>query len=149
MTSDDGADKGKELLEACGGTTEGVIKYAEQARPLYEVVAKKMELPPDQFDEEVGAIVKGEAKDNPIFKLLFPAVTKMRRSTARYQARQALRKAAFAILIDGPDAAKAQRDPFGDGPLEYVPFDGGFELRSKFKANDKPVSLTVGRRKEK
>ena len=63
--------------------------------------------------------------------------------------RQALCKAAFAILIDGPDAAKAQRDPFGDGPFEYEAFDGGFVLRSKFKVQDKPVSLTVGRRKEK
>ena len=63
--------------------------------------------------------------------------------------RRSLRKAAFAILIDGADAVKTQRDPFGDGPLEYLPFDGGFELRSKFKVQDKQVSLTVGRRKEK
>ena len=142
-------EAGKTLLEACGGTAEGVLKYAEQARPLYEVVAKKMDLPPDQFDEEVGAMVKGQAKDNPVFKLLFPAVSNVRRAEARLQARQALRKAALAILIDGPDAAKAQRDPFGDGPFEYTPFDGGFELKSKFKAQDKQVSLTVGRRKEK
>jgi hypothetical protein len=142
-------DAGKTLLEACGGTAEGVLKYAEKSRPLYELVAKKMELPPDQFDEEVGAVVKGEAKDNPIFKLLFPAVSRVRRAEARLQARQALRKAALAILIDGPDAAKTQRDPFGDGPFEYAPFDGGFELKSKFKVEDKPVSLTVGRRREK
>ena len=47
-------------------------------------------------DEEVGALVKGEAKDNPIFKLLFPAVTKVRRAEARLQARLALRKAAWS-----------------------------------------------------
>lgn len=149
MTAGDGPTKGKELLEACGGTAEGVIKYAEQTRPLYEIAAKKMDLPPDQFDEEMAAMAKGEAKDNPIFKLLFPAITHVRRAEAHYQVRQALRKAALAILIDGPDAAKAKPDPFGDGPFEYVPFDGGFELRSKFKAQDKPVSLTVGRRKDK
>ena len=95
-----------------------------------------------------GRLVKAEAKDNPIFKLFFPAVSKVRRAEARLQARQALRKAALAILIDGADAAKTQRDPFGDGPFEYIPFDGGFELRSKFKAQDKQASLTVGRRKE-
>jgi hypothetical protein len=142
-------DAGKALLDACGGTAEGVLKYAEQARPLYEVVAKKMELPPDQFDEEVGAMVKGQAKDNPVFKLFFPAVSNVRRAEARLQARLALRKAALAILIDGPDAVKTQRDPFGDGPFDFEPFDGGFVLRSKFKAQDKQVSLTVGRRKEK
>jgi hypothetical protein len=142
-------EAGKALLEACGGTAEGILKFAQQARPLYEIVAKKMDLPPEQFDKEVGALVKGEAKDNPIFKLLFPAVSRVRAQEARLQTRQALRKAALAILIDGADAAKAQRDPFGDGPFEYQPFDGGFELRSKFQYVDKQVSLTVGRRKEK
>ena len=73
----------------------------------------------------------------------------VRQAEDRLFVRRALRKAALAILIDGPDAAKIQRDPFGDGPFEYIPFNGGFELRSKFKAQDKPVSLTVGRRKEK
>ncbi len=146
----DTREQGKDLLQACGCTAEGVLKDAEQARPFYEVVANKMALPPDQFDEEVGAMAKKEAKDNPIFKLLFPAVSKVRRAEARYQTRVALRKAALAILIDGPDAVKRPcRDPFGDGPFEYEPFDGGFELRSKFEAADKPVSLTVGRREDK
>lgn len=148
-SADEARKEAAKLLEDCGGTAEGVVKYGEQSRPLYETVAQKMSLPPDKFDEEVGGLVKGEAKDNPIFKLLFPAVSHVRRAAARYEATQALRKGALAILIDGPDAAKAQRDPFGDGPLEYEPFDGGFELRSKFKVQDKPASLTVGRRKEK
>ena len=55
-----------------------------------------------------------------------------------------------AILAISEDTLEGfQRDPFGDGPFEYEPFDGGFELRSKFKAQDKQVALTVGRRKEK
>jgi hypothetical protein len=32
------------------------------------------------------------------------------------------------------------------GPFEYSAFDGGFELRSKWKLDDKPPTLTVGRR---
>ncbi|HVS37985.1 MAG TPA: hypothetical protein VMS17_20665 [Gemmataceae bacterium] len=145
----DGPDKGKELLDACGGTAEGVLKYAEETRPLYAAVVKKKDLPPDKFEAETEAMLQKEAKSNPIFKLFFPSVSKVHRADARYQARQALRKAAFAILIDGPDAVKAQRDPYGDGPFEYVPFDGGFELRSQLKQQDKPISLTVGRRKDK
>ncbi len=136
------------FLEANGGK-EGILKLAEQARPFYETAAHLMDLPPDEFDKQWEPKEKEEAKNNPVFKLLFPAVTKVRRAEARYQVRQALRKAAFAILIDGPAAAKDQRDPFGDGPFEYETFEGGFVLRSKFKAQDKPVSLTVGRRKEK
>ena len=141
-------DDGRKMVEAWGGK-EGILKYAEQARPLYEEAAAKMGLPPEEFDKAWGAKEKEMAAANPVFKLLFPAAGNVRRAEARYQARQALRKAALAILSDGPDAAKAQRDPFGDGPFEYEPFEGGFVLRSKLKAQDKPVSLTVGRRPEK
>ena len=149
VTGNGSRDEAKKFLDACGGDAEGVLKYAEQSRPLYQLAAEKMALTPDEFDKVWGPKELEVAKDNPVFKLLFPAVAHVRRAEARYQVRQALRKAALAILIDGPDAAKAQRDPCGDGPFEYVPFDGGFELRSKFKAQDKQVSLTVGRRKDK
>jgi hypothetical protein len=140
--------KAKAFLEECGGTAEGVVKYAEQTRPLYAAAAQALALPSDQFEKAWDALNKKSA-DNPVSKLLFPAVNHVRQAEDRLRTRRALRKAALAILIDGPDAAKTQRDPFGDGPFEYIPFDGGFELRSKFKAQDKPVSLTVGRRKEK
>jgi hypothetical protein len=140
--------KAKAFLEECGGTAEGVVKYAEQSRSLYAAAAQALTLPPGQFEKAWVALDKKSA-DNPVSKLLFPAVNHVRQSEDRLRTRRALRKAALAILVDGPDAAKPQRDPFGDGPFEYMPFDGGFELRSKFKAQDKQVSLTVGRRKEK
>ena len=130
--------KAKAFLEECGGTAEGVVKYAEQSRSL----------PPGQFEKAWEALDK-KAAGNPVSHLLFPAVNHVRQAEDRLLTRRALRKAALAILIDGPDTAKSQRDPFGDGPFEYIPFEGGFELRSKFKAQDKQVSLTVGRRKEK
>jgi hypothetical protein len=140
--------KAKAFLEACGGTAEGVVKYAEETRPLYLAAAQALALPPGQFEKAWDALNKKSA-DNPVSKLLFPAVNHVRQAEDRFRARRAMRKAALAILIDGPDAAKTQRDPFGDGPFDYMPFDGGFELRSKLKAQDKQVSLTVGRRKEK
>jgi hypothetical protein len=140
--------KAKAFLEECGGTAEGVVKYAEQSRSLYAAAAQALALPPGQFEKAWDALDK-KAAGNPVSHLLFPAVNHVRQAEDRLLTRRALRKAALAILIDGPDAAKTQRDPFGDGPFEYIPFDGGFELRSKFKAQDKQVSLTVGRRKEK
>ncbi len=140
--------KAKAFLEECGGTAEGVVKYAEETRPLYLAAAQALALPPGEFEKAWDALNKKSA-DNPVSKLLFPAVNHVRQAEDRFNARRAMRKAALAILIDGPDAAKNQRDPFGDGPFEYIPFEGGFELRSKFKAQDKQASLTVGRRKAK
>ncbi len=140
--------RAKAFLEECGGTAEGVVKYAEQTRPLYAEAAKALALPPGEFEKAWDAL-NAKSAENPVSKLLFPAVNNVRKAEDRLLARRALRKAALAILIDGPDAAKSTRDPFGDGPFEYEPFDGGFVLRSKFKVQDKPVSLTVGRRKDK
>ena len=138
----------KAFLEECGGTAEGVVKYAEQTRPLYAEAAKALALPPGQFEKAWDALNKKSA-ENPVSKVLFPAVNNVRKAEDRLLARRAMRKAALSILIDGPRAIMLTRDPFGDGPFEYEAFDGGFELRSKLRAQDKPVSLTVGRRKDK
>jgi len=40
---------------------------------------------------------------------------------------------------------KKHPDPIAGEPFEYAGFDGGFELRSKWKPGDKPMTLTVGR----
>src|SRR5262249_47783229 len=39
------AERGRIFLEACGGTAEGVIKFAEQIRPVYPMLAKSLDLP--------------------------------------------------------------------------------------------------------
>src|SRR5262249_33669257 len=133
------------FLRECGGTAEGIVKYAEEARPYYDRLAKKMELPPEQFEKEVEREAKEQA-GNPVFKLFFPALIQCRHAQAPALPRAALLSAALAVRRDGPDALKKHPDPVGGRPFEYVPFEGGFELRSKFKVEDKPLSLTVGRR---
>jgi hypothetical protein len=58
-----------------------------------------------------------------------------------------LLSAAIAVRQEGPNALQKHADPVAGGVVDYVPFNGGFELRSKFKdGDDKPVSLTIGRR---
>jgi hypothetical protein len=132
------------FLRECGGTKEGVLKYAEEARPAYDLLAKKLELPPEQFEKEYEREAKKRA-GNPVFKVFFPALVKCRQSQARADVRRALLSAALAVRLDGPGALRKHPDPVGGGPFEYSPFEGGFELRSKFKVEDKPLSLTVGR----
>jgi hypothetical protein len=66
---------------------------------------------------------------------------------ARADVRRALLATALDIQLDGPGALKNHVDPVTGGPFELVPFDGGFELLSKFKStNDKPWALSVGQR---
>ena len=83
---------------------------------------------------------------NPVFKLFFPALAKVRQSQARAEVRRALLSAAFAVQLDGPDALKKHPDPVVDGSFKYERFAGGFELRSKFETDSRPLALTVGRR---
>jgi hypothetical protein len=140
------AEKTRAFLEACGGTADGVIKFAEDTRPSYRLMAKKLDLPPDQFEQEWEREKMRQA-GNPVFKLVFPAYDRMRRLQARADVRRALLWAALAVQLDGRDALKNHPDPVAGGPFEHVAFEGGFELRSKLKgADDKPVALTAGRR---
>lgn len=136
---------GEEFLRECGGTKEAVLAKAESARPFYRRAADLMPLPlgrfEKQWDEENRRI-----QANPVLKLLAPALGKCRLAEARLEARQKLWQAAVAVRLGGHNDLKDHPDPFGDGPFEYVPFDGGFELRSRLKAPDKPVTLTVGKR---
>jgi hypothetical protein len=142
----DALAKARAFLKDCGGTAAGVVRYAEETRPSYALMATKLALPPDQFEKELER-EKTKRAGNPVFKVFFPALLNVRRAQARAEVRRALLAAALAVRLDGRDALKRHPDPVVGGAFEYVPFQGGFELRSKLKGHDdKPVTLTVGRR---
>ena len=142
----DSGEKARAFLQDCGGTAEGVIKFATEALPSYDLLAKKLDLPLDEFEK---GFKRESAKQagNPVYKAFFPALTKVRQAKARADVRRALLSAALAVQLDGKDALKDHADPVAGGMFDYVAFEGGFELRSKFKNEDnKPFSLSVGRR---
>jgi len=142
----DSGAKARAFLQECGGTAEGVIKFANETLPSYELLAKKLDLPLDEFDKEFKRESAKQA-GNPVYKVFFPALAKVRQAKARADVRRALFSAALAVQLDGKDALKDHPDPVVGGSFDYVAFEGGFELRSKFKTqDDKPVTLTVGRR---
>jgi hypothetical protein len=66
----------------------------------------------------------------------------------RYQAQATMFKAALAVVQGGPDTLKDRIDPFGDGPFEYQVLENGFELKSKLRYQEQPVTLTIGRKKQ-
>jgi hypothetical protein len=154
----DTEEKGRAFLEECGGTAEGVLKCAEETRKCYRRMATKLDLPVDQFEKE-WQLEETKLASNPVFKVLFPAIERVRWIQARMDVRRALLSTALAVQLDGSEALTNHPDPVVGGPFDYVPFGGGFELRSKLKLDDKlrlkwqtdkrvdePVVLTVGRR---
>jgi hypothetical protein len=139
-------ERGRAFLQECGGTADGVLKMIEETRPSYPLMAKKLELPPVQFEKEFERETTKQA-GNPVFKLFFPALPKMRQSQARADVRRALFAAALDVQLEGRGALKNHPDPVVGGPFDLVAFEGGFELHSKFKpTDDKPWVLIVGQR---
>jgi hypothetical protein len=143
----DSDERGRALLDQCGGTATGVLKFAEATRPSYELLAEKMALSLAEFEKEFERETMRQA-GNPVFKLFFPALAKVRQSQARADIRRALLSAAFAVRLNGPEALKTHPDPVLGGPFEYASFVSGFELRSRFEHDGHPLVLTVGRRRK-
>jgi hypothetical protein len=140
-------EESRALLKECGGTGATVAKLLEELRPCFERMARMLALPLDQFDSEWKR-EESSRSSNPLFSKLFGAFPRIRGVQARTDARRTLVQAALAVQLEGPVALKKVPDPF-DGAFDYVPFAGGFELRSKMvQADNKPVSLTVGRREK-
>src|SRR5207253_3772168 len=85
--------RGKAYLDECGGTAESLIKLAEAGRPFYEALAKKTGLPPAEFAKLMEA-EKKEIDQNPVARIVFPALAKCHKLEARLLCRRALLAAA-------------------------------------------------------
>ena len=139
--------RARAFVEECGGSAEGIIRFAEEVRPSYALMARIFDLPPDQFEKEF-ELESTKRANNPVFKVFFPAMSKVRKLQARAEIRKALFTAALAVVRDGEGTLNAHPDPIAGGPFEYASFEGGFELRSKYKLTDgKPLTLAVGQRR--
>ena len=154
----DAAERGEALLQECGGSADGVLKFAQETKRSYELMENKLTLPLAQFETEWER-EQMKQSGNPVFRVIFPAIHKVRMAEARALVRRALLAAALDVQSNGREALKNHADPVVGGPFEYVAFEGGFELRSPWKVDDalrakwelddrlsKPITLTVGRR---
>jgi hypothetical protein len=140
--------RGRAFLEACGGNAQGVVDRAEAIRPLYAVLTTRLDLPLDQFAEQWRAVETKHA-GNPIRQAFFGRILHIRFQQARVEVRRAYLVAALDVRVNGRNALARHKDPVVGKPIEYLPFPGGFELRSKLKweSGAEPVALTVGSRR--
>jgi RNA polymerase sigma factor (sigma-70 family) len=150
--------KARAFLKECGGSAKGILKCAEQMRPRCPLLAKKLGAPPDEW-EKVWEREVNKLAGNPVFKLFAPVLYAVRCRQAQADIRRALLSAALAVRREGKGALRKHPDPVAGGPFEYAAFKGGFELRSRWKLDEKvrarwkldkrfaqPVTLTAGKR---
>ena len=123
-----------------------VTRFVEDLMPIYDPLAKFVALPQKEFEAQYPPFKEKVQKENPLAALLLPAIDKVRNKENQQRARMEMLLAAITIAHDGPDAAKKTKDPFGDGPFDYKPLEGGFELKSQLLFDGKPVALTVGKK---
>jgi hypothetical protein len=143
----DPAAQGRAFLDACGGNTAGVLARAEEARPLYQMLATTLDRPYEQFAVHWKSEEAKHAR-NPVVRAFLGRIVGIRFQQARVDVRRAYLSAALDVCLQGRDALKQHKDPVVGGPINYVPFRGGFELRSKLKwdASSPSVTLLVGER---
>jgi hypothetical protein len=143
-----GSDEEAEAIrKAVGKDPKGYLKLVDDHVARYEDLAKIVDLTADQYKTAVGEFEKMHPADNPVAGNLLTQAEQMRYVAAHTEVRYAMLRAAVSLILDGPEAIKASKDPFGDGPFEYQALDGGFVLKSQLHKQAKerpPVILTVG-----
>jgi hypothetical protein len=112
---------------------------------FYDQVVEFGNLPPDQFEDKLKALGDSYA-DNVMVKAIVPMLPQMRQQSAAHEVSMLLFEQGLNILISGVQVIKDSKDPFGEGPLEYVPLEGNaFELRSQLMHRGENVKLQFGR----
>ena len=120
------------------------VRQLEALPPVYDEMARLVELPKPEFDAKYPAFKQKTNDANPLAGTVLPAIDKIFSQQHKHEARTAMLLAAIAVAEGGPEKLKEIKDPFGSGPFEYRPLDKGFELTSKLLFEDKPVTLIVG-----
>jgi hypothetical protein len=141
MLGPDAPDSVKEIA-----TFEEAIRLTEKLLPVYDQLEKFFALSEKEFDASYAQFKQKTNAANPLAGILLPSLDKVRARERRNQVRLAMLMAAVAVVNDGPEKLKEIPDPVVGGPFEYRKLDGGFELKSKFTFEDKPVTLSIGAR---
>jgi hypothetical protein len=145
LRTDESEQEVKAIIKASRGTIEGLLKQIDAAAMLYDELARIWDLPASEFKPAVSAFREKHARDNPLAVSILRSLEALRFASDRTKARFTMLHAALAVISGGPGQLRALKDPFGDAPFGYRPFQGGFELKSKLQGKDGTfATLTIG-----
>jgi hypothetical protein len=135
--------KDAQKLLAVAPNAGQLVRLASEGKPLLLGAADLALLRPEECDRSFNEQFKRKLNENPVtafFALDYPGE---RREEAVALVRPEMLKTAIDILDRGEAALKSHPDPFGQGPFEYVAFDGGFKLYSQLVHHIR-IHLIVG-----
>jgi hypothetical protein len=135
------------IIEASGGTAEGLAAYIGQLWPLYDEADEIMALPYDQYVPRVKAFAERvESHPNLLVGVFFPVFQKCRGKEFAAQVTLAMLHAGIAYRIEGENALQRVKDPVLNEPFSFSRLvvdgvDRGFILGSKLATRDFPERL--------
>ena len=150
---EDSAKAWQRVIEAAGGTSEGMLKLLREREQIYEQTAPMFSVPYDEYQKQVKVFMEDlEKSGNPFLKESVPAFIKSRQREFRIQAMLAMVHAAIEYKLHGESGLKSVTDPCGKGPFAFRRFvfegvDRGFELRSEYSV-DKNIAVLIFVEKE-
>jgi hypothetical protein len=141
--------RGEQTLEEAAAAFGRLFsKHFGRVVALAALPVDKIEKAEKELVASLKAIDLTVSLDEQIVKVLAaelrPAVGRLRFTEAEMIARRAMLRAALAVASGGPERLKEHPDPFGSGPPEVRPVEGGYELKSGLsKVIGRPVTLVV------
>ena len=134
------SDLWERLMQAAGGTSDGVLQLLQERWRMYEKAAVVLALPYPEYESQMKAFSgEVEKSPNPFVTNSVPLFLKGRAKEFRIQVVLAMVRAAVEYKLHGEQGLQSVADPCGQGPFGLRRFvfqgvDRGFELKSAFDA---------------
>lgn len=150
MTRLASADEDREAMRNVE-TAEEALEWIAEASQMLDRAVVIATFPLGRFEPAAARFQSEVSAGNPLARSLFglfwrePKLLAARFWEAESTTRLAMFEAVIALRISGHDAFTAVRDPFGNGPFESRPTEGGYTLTSSLVIDDEPFVMTFGR----
>ncbi len=138
-TSETPTAQADRIIQAAGGTSDGVLRLLEPMPALYDEAAAVMRLPAPEYESAMAAFMKKiKEMPNPLVSEFFPALEKCRRKEIVAEVKLAMLQAAAAYRTRGEAGSATVADPGGKGPFQFQKFqfegqERGFRLTSAYR----------------
>ena len=143
--SADWLDPVKEFAAGLFFSPQRIADEVAFIRGIYERAADAMRLPEAEFQNWWKG-VQNDAKDgHPLARMALSRIGSLQSSIQRLRVERTLLKAGADILQNGPAQLGQYRDPATGSPLQYVATATGFELRSPYQPEGKPLAMSFAR----
>jgi hypothetical protein len=137
------AGRAADIVDACGGTADGLVRCLEVLQGHYREWSQRGRLSPEDFQKAYDAAAPSLA-DPTAFRLLLPALPRLRWHFAYHDTQRALFRAALAVEAAGVTALARHVDPYDGRQFSHMPTPAGFRLASRLTQGAHALAILVG-----